>query len=341
MKLKPEQFAQQIKGALAPVYALFSDEPLFLVEAEQALRARAAQAGFSQVERYDADSSFDFNRLASERDSLSLFAEKRLILLRLNHFKLGDGERVLQDWLASPPEDIILLISSPRPDSKIQKNAWFKNLEQQALLVIFYPPSLSEWPDWVEGRLRRAGLRLDAESLDLLAQRSEGNMLACTQAIAQLQLLAGNGPLDRASVLAAVGDSARYNVYELSDALIAADPRQALRILDHLRMEGQEATGVLWVITRELRLLLALQQKGANLMALWTEHRIFGARQQQRVQAARQLPASRLTQALRQCGQIDRAIKGRSAWPVWEGMADLILALRLPGRPANRPLEHT
>lgn len=325
MKFKPEQLTAQLQRKLAPVYAFFSDEPLFLIEAEQAVRAQATQAGFAQVERYSADDGFD--TLAAERDSLSLFADKRLLLLRLTGFKLGDGAQVLQDWCVNPPADMILVISGPRPDSKIQKNAWFKRLEEDAVLVLFYPPSLSEWPRWVSGRVQQAGLRLDTECLALLAERSEGNLLACTQAITQLQLLANSGTIDRATVLAAVGDSARYNVYELADAL-AVNPRQAIRILDHLRQDGSEALAVLWAIARELRLLLALQQSGANLAALWAEHRIFGPRQQQRQQAARKLGTARLIQALRQCAQIDRAIKGQSPLPAWEGLADLIVGLQ-------------
>ncbi|MEK8089384.1 DNA polymerase III subunit delta [Thermithiobacillus plumbiphilus] len=338
MRLKPEQLTQHLKGKLAPLYAFFSDEPFFLIEAEQQLRATASRAGFDQTETWTVEPSFDWGQLQDARQSLSLFAERRLLLLRMGAQKPGDaGSRALQAWAAEPPADVLLLVSGERPDASAQKSAWFKALETAGTLVLFYPPEASEWPQWVRARLREKGLDLSPAGQTWLIERSEGNPLACMQAINQLSLLAQEGRISEDDVLAVVGDNARFSVFDLSEAALAGKAHQALRILAHLEQEGVEPILVLWALARDLRVIIALQDRNTNPGQLWREHKVFGKQQELLLRAARKLPSDSLVADLKLCARLDASIKGQDHLPVWPSLGKLAMQLAgITGNSARR-----
>ena len=51
---------------------------------------------------------------------------------------------------------------------------------------------------------------------------------------------------------ASIGDSARFDMFQLGEAALGGDVPRALRILGGLRSEGVEATLVLWSLAREI-----------------------------------------------------------------------------------------
>src|SRR5690606_34301519 len=129
MKLNPTQLGKHLQGGLAPVYVVSGDEPLLCQEAEDAIRAAARAQGVSERQVFHAEASFDWGLLYEAGASLSLFADKRLLELRIANGKPGDkGTAAILEYLARPPEDTLLLISLPRLDGATQKTKWAKAL---------------------------------------------------------------------------------------------------------------------------------------------------------------------------------------------------------------------
>ncbi len=121
--------------------------------------------------------------------SLSLFAEKRLIELRLPSGKPGDkGAAILQEYLQRPPEDTVLLLSLPKLDGSTQKTKWAKALidGNAAQFIQVWPVDVHQLPQWIRQRLSQAGLSASPEALELIAARVEGNLLAAAQEIEKL-----------------------------------------------------------------------------------------------------------------------------------------------------------
>jgi DNA polymerase-3 subunit delta len=84
MSLTLAQFHKQIAGTdLKPVYLLAGEEHLLLLEAADALRARARELGYIEREVLDAEGKFDWSDLTMAAASMSLFASRRLVDLRL------------------------------------------------------------------------------------------------------------------------------------------------------------------------------------------------------------------------------------------------------------------
>jgi DNA polymerase-3 subunit delta len=297
-------------GDLKPVYLLAGEEHLLLLEAADALRARARELGFSEREVLDADANFDWSALAMAAASMSLFSSRRLIDLRLPTGRPGkDGAEAITDYCRQPPPDTVLLIGCTQW-SKQHEGAWVTAVEKAGMFVPAWPLKPDELPEWIAQRMARAGLKPSRDAIDALAERIEGNLLAAAQEIDKLKLLHGGAPLDAATLEDLVADSARYDVFKLCDAAIAGDGARALRVLAGLRAEGEQVPGLIgWVVT-QLQALSRLARAG-NLAAAMRAERIWQSREAAYRKALNRADAAHWDRCLAQAAYIDRISKGR------------------------------
>lgn len=260
MALSPDQLEAGLARRLAPAYLIAGDEPLLIQECADAIRRQARDSGFAEREVHAVERGFDWAAFAGDLSSMSLFASRRLIELRLKTPAAGaGGSEVFARFAAAPPDDVLLLVISPKIDRRGQGPAWLKPLEQVGESVEVRPVEPAALPSWIQGRLRRVGLKADAEAVRLLAERVEGNLLAAHQEIEKLRLSHAGGDLDAEAVRAAVADSARYDIFKLADAALAGELSRALRILAGLRAEGLAIPQILWPLARELRGLVRVR----------------------------------------------------------------------------------
>lgn len=341
MKLNSAQLGKHLQGHLAAVYVVSGDDPLLSQEASDALRNAARSQGFSERQVFHCDASFDWSLLYEAGASLSLFAEQRLIELRIPSGKPGDkGSSALLDYLARPAEDTILLISLPKLDGSAQKTKWAKALidSPDSVFVQIWPVETSQLPQWIRQRLAQAGLSASQDAVELIADRVEGNLLAAAQEIEKIKLLADGQPIDAAYVLAAVADSARFDVFGLIEASLNGDAVHALRMLEGLRGEGEEPLFICAMLARELRLLsgLALQiSQNTPMERAFAAARppVWDKRKPLLGKALQRHTGKRFNQMLLQAQQIDAQIKGQARGDPWNSLARLCLQLagqRLP-----------
>lgn len=346
MKISPAQLAKQLKGPLAPVYVVSGDEPLLCQETADAIRSAARAQGFGERQVFNADASFDWGQLYEAGASLSLFAEKRLLELRLPSGKPGDkGAAAILEYLQRPAEDTVLLIDLPKLDASGQKSKWAKALLDgpQVQFVQIWPIDAQQLPQWIRQRLAQAGLSASQEALELIAARVEGNLLAAAQEVEKLKLLAEGNQLDVDTVQAAVADSARFDVFGLIDCALRGEAAHALRMLDGLRGEGVETPVILWALARELRLLasLALQYgQGVPLERAFAQARppVWEKRRPLLAKALQRHSSARWNQLLLEAQRIDAQIKGQAEGDPWNGLGHLALAIagqRLPLPPES------
>ncbi|MFJ4145034.1 DNA polymerase III subunit delta [Pseudomonas sp. NPDC089734] len=341
MKLAPAQLNKHLQGTLAPVYVISGDDPLLCQEAADAIRTAARQQGFDERQVFSADASFDWGTLLLAGASMSLFAERRLLELRLPSGKPGDkGAAALMEYCANPAEDTLLLISLPKLDGSAQKTKWGKALVEgaQTQFLQIWPVDIGQLPQWIRQRLSQAGLAATQDAVELIAARVEGNLLAAAQEIEKLKLMAEDGQITVETVQAAVADSARFDVFGLTDAILNGEAAHALRILEGLRGEGVETPVILWALTRELRVLanLSLQySQGIPLEKVFSSARppIWDKRKPLMSKALQRYPAKRWSQLLMDAQRIDAQIKGQAAGSPWSSLSRLTLLMagqRLP-----------
>ncbi|WP_422404039.1 DNA polymerase III subunit delta [Pseudomonas sp. GZD-209] len=345
MKLSPAQLNKHLQGQLAPVYIVSGDDPLLCQEAADAIRGAARQQGYDERQVFSADANFDWGNLLLAGASLSLFAQRRLLELRLPSGKPGDkGAAALIEYCANPAEDTLLLISLPKLDGSAQKTKWGKALIEggHCQFIQIWPVDAQQLPQWINQRLSQAGLTAQRDAVDMIAARVEGNLLAAAQEIEKLKLLADGNQITVETVQAAVADSARFDVFGLVDAILNGEAAHALRMLEGLRGEGVEPPVILWALARELRLLAGLAQQfsqGVPLDKAFSQARppVWDKRRPLVSKALQRLSAQRWAMLLQDAQRIDAQIKGQAQGSPWTSLARL--ALLMAGQRLTLPAE--
>lgn len=330
MRLVPETLSRALAGNLAPAWLVAGDEPLLVGEAADAIRARARSAGYTGREVLFVERGFDWDALLGELRSMSLFAERRIIELRMATAKPGtDGSKALLAALAEPAPDILLLLITDKIEYADRNAAWVKAFETHGACVDAEQLRPEQLPAWLDARMRREGLLPDADAVQLLADRCEGNLVAAHQEIERLRLLAGPGAVTVDTIAEAVAQSARYHVFQLGEALLAGDGARSVRILEGLAAEGEEPTLVLWCVAEELRSILQWtpQPGGARRLFRGGRHR-----KELLASAARRIPKAKALDLLMQASRIDAMIKGPRKGEAWGALARIAAELCIPAR---------
>lgn len=329
MKLKPEQLDEHLKRTLAPLYLVHGDEPLLAAEAADAVRAKARASGYTERLVLSVDAGFDWGVLREAAATLSLFAERRIIELRMPGGKPGEtGTKALLDYAAAPPADNVLLIITGKLDSTTRNSRWVKGVEESGVALQVWPVDVAHLPGWIQRRMRAKGLAPTADAVRLLSERVEGNLLAAAQEIEKLAL--NPGPVDAEHILESVADSARFDIYELADSALKGEPRRTVRILEELRAAGTEPALVLWALTREIRALAGVAQgiaRGEPAEALLRKHQIWDSRAPLFRQALKRRPPAHWAALLEPAGVADRIIKGLARGNIWDELLKLSLAI--------------
>ncbi len=331
MKLGFHELGRHLKQQLLPVYVVTGDEPLQVGEATDQVRAAARERGYSERKIIDASGQFDWNELTAESNSLSLFAEQRVLDLRIPSGKPGtEGSKALSLYCENLPPDTLLLVTLPKIDQQQTRSKWFKALDEAGASITIWPVDEQRLPPWIEQRMRQKGLTPDKGVIQLLAERIEGNLLAATQEIEKLLLLYGPGIITTEQLTASVSDSARFDVFTLIDATLLGKSERCVRVLSGLKNEGTPAPVVLWAISREVRQMTQMAyalKAGKPINALFQQFKVWDKRKPIVGQGLKRLPLSDWQQLLIDCEAADRAIKGQLKQDPWLLMEQIALTM--------------
>ncbi|OED50698.1 DNA polymerase III subunit delta [Endozoicomonas sp. (ex Bugula neritina AB1)] len=346
MKLRPDQLSAHLKQLhlqqCAPVYIISGDEPLQVSECCDQIRLKARQQGFTERHVYHIDKTFDWGEVLEAANTLSLFAEKQIIELRMPG-KPGDaGRKVFKEYIDHPSPDNLLLIITDRLDNATQKEKWFKALEHEGVFIPIWPIEAYKLPEWIAQRLKQDGFSATRDALSLIAERVEGNLLAASQELEKLKLLAKDQRINEETVQSAISDNARYDVFQLTDAALTGNVKLCVRILGVLKGEGIEPPVVLWALVREIRLLSymsRLKSKGMSTDAVIEQSAkvmgfapfILKKRRPILEKTIQRHSEKHFRDMLQMTGTIDRSIKGLDRNNPWDEL--LTLTLFLAGMP--------
>jgi DNA polymerase-3 subunit delta len=329
---------------LAPLYTVSGDEPLLVTETVDALRAVARAQGYTDRSTLVMDARSDWSQIAAATQSVSLFGDRRLLEIKIPTGKPGKtgGDtlaRLAEQTRAQPDPDTVVVIALPRLDKTTRDSKWAMALARAGAMVDIASIERPQLPAWIGARLARQNQRADSATLQWMADKVEGNLLAAHQEIQKLGLLYPEGELAAQDVERAVLNVARYDVFGLRDAMLAGDSARTLRMLEGLRAEGEALPLVLWAVGEEIRLLARLaeiRQQGQDAGAAMRRLRIFGAHERLANQALSRVPARAWPAAVQHAHDVDRLIKGLSTpgrlSDPWEEMARLALRVAAAGR---------
>jgi DNA polymerase-3 subunit delta len=331
VKISGDNLASQLARGLGPIYLVSGDEPLLVNEAADAVRARARKDGFVERDLHVIERGFDWDGLLTESRAMSLFAQRKIIEIRMTNPTPGDkgGEAIIELATQSSPDNLVLVITG-KLDGRTQNSKWVSAIEKNGLLVQIWPIELQRLPTWIRERLSRHQLNADSAAAALLAERVEGNLLAAHQEVEKLALLLPPGPLTAETVLDAVADSARYDVLQVGEAAMRGQTSRALRIVEGLRGEGIDATLVLWAVNKDLQWLARAQylmSTGQSADSAMNSIYVWRPRQTAMKHALSRLNATDVRGLLLDAERVDRSIKGALRCNPWNELEALVARL--------------
>lgn len=331
MKLSGENLAASLARQLQTIYLVSGDEPLLVNEAADAIRAVARQQGFAERELHVVERGFDWQGLLADSRAMSLFAQRKIIEIRMANPTPGEqGADVIVELAEQPSPDNLVLIITGKLDGRTQSSRWVSAVEKRGVLMQLWPIDLPRLPAWIRERLGRHKLQADAAAASLLAERVEGNLLAAHQEIEKLALLLPPGPITAETVVDAVADSARFDVLQLGEAAMRGQTARALRILEGLRGEDVEPTLVLWAVNKDLQWIArarSLMRRGQSAESAMNTLYVWRPRQAAMAQALGRMNRHTLRNLILDAERIDRSIKGVIKADPWLELERLVARL--------------
>jgi DNA polymerase-3 subunit delta len=345
MQIGANQLTNHLQRGLKSLYTLHGDEPLLQQEALDAIRAVAREQGYTERTSHTvAGAHFDWSEVLAAGGSLSLFADKQIVEIRIPSGKPGkDGSVALQQLAVSAQgnDTLLTIVLLPRLDKMTKSSAWFGALDGNGVTLEVSPVERNALPAWIAQRLGAQGQRVEAgeqgqRTLQFFADRVEGNLLAAHQEIQKLGLLfpaeANGGVLTFEQVESAVLNVARYDVFKLSEAVLAGQAQRVQRMLDGLQAEGEAEVLVHYTLAEDIRALKRVKDaiaEGRPLPMALRENRIWGPRERLFERVLPRLSESKLAELLQSAHVVDGIVKGlkQPDWPTtgWQALHRLAL----------------
>lgn len=332
MRLTPETLVRALSDAPVPAWLVAGDDPLRVGEACDAIRAKARVQGFVGREVHFVERGFDWAELHGSLRAMSLFAEQRIVELRLLSPKPGvEGAKALVAALEDPSPDVRLLVITDKIEFADRSASWVRAFETRGHCVDAEQLLPEQLGPWLDARMRRAGLDPDAEAVQLMAERCEGNLVAAHQEIELLRLTRGAGPVTAETIAESVANSARYHVFQLGEALLAGDAARTVRILDGLAADGEGLPLVLWCIVEEVRSVLQWGGQ-AGYQAPMRVRRGGQRRAALLARAAQRVPRPVALDLLVAAARADGLVKGSAKAEAWGEVTRIATQFCIAGR---------
>lgn len=348
MQISANQLANHLQRGLKSLYTVHGDEPLLAQEAIDAIRAVARTQGYTERTSHTVSGAhFDWSEVLAAGGSLSLFADKQILEIRIPSGKPGkDGSAALQQLAqnAQGNDSTLTLVMLPRLDKMTKTGAWFAALESYGVTLQVDPVERAALPQWIAQRLAAQGQRVQAgeegqRTLQFFADRVEGNLLAAHQEVQKLALLfPATGPeggvLTLEQVESAVANVARYDVFKLSEAILAGQSLRVQRMLDGLQAEGEAEVLVHYTVAEDIRALKRVKDamaQGRPLPMALREQRVWGNKERLFERVLPRLSDAAIAELLQSAHVVDGIVKGlkQPDWPHngWQALHRLALQL--------------
>ncbi len=307
MQITLKQLHTHLKGPLAPIYLLSGETPLLIQESRDAIRQASIQAGYEHFQRLTIEPGFEWTQLIQLTNNHYLFGNQSFIELHNLTGKFdAEAAKILLAYCSQLPTQTILLITTAKLSSAQQKSRWYQAISKIGITLSIWPPKNQELFQWLNNRMLQRGLKPNHAAVQLLAELTEGNLLASQQAIIKLDLLYPQKAIGIQEITTVMHDSAQFTVFALSQYMLQGDARNVVRVLQHLQAEDFEPALVLWLLARECRELLSATSSRQGTV---------------------RLNSDQLKNLLSACHETDQIIKGIKPGHAWEALTQISLGL--------------
>ena len=322
MKLTEERLNEALKESLDNIYVILADESILIEENLEKIYAKAKQEGFTEKNTHIIDSQNDWTFLSSSSDNLDLFGSKKILEVKL----LGQGPGVkgansLKDYSKSLDPNTLLVLIGEGLERKSISSAWVKALEKVGTLISIAPLSTSSLKVWIKNKAKELNIEIMQEALQLLIEKTEGNLMATLQEIRKLSLVYPSEKIDLDKMKKSITGSSKYTIFDFSNAFVSRNTSKAIQVLESLKVEGTPETLIIWALTRELNNLFKVSKSGST-KGIWGPRNYLDSL----AKTSKEVDRYKILKAYKRIAHIDSCIKGFNKQNPWLGIRELTLS---------------
>ncbi|MDC1255985.1 DNA polymerase III subunit delta [bacterium] len=344
MRIYHNQLSNTLKQGLKPVWLVFGDEPWQKNDSLLQIKSYYQQQGFDELIRFSIDEKFDWSLLQEEYQAMSLFSSQRIIELDIVNNKLGDkGSKAILALCENLHPDVLLVLHGNKLDAAGQKRKWFKSLESAGCFLPLYDIEGKQLSQWIHRQAQACQLNLQNDVVNLMAELFEGNLNALNQELQKLSILFGQQSISHQDVESLLIKQAKFNPFQLIDALLIGDVKRCIAMLDQLQQEGSAITQLIWFVHKEIKQLAVMQEQlasGENFNNLAKEYRIWDKRKPLYQKALQQITHDNLSLAQARLADVDLISKTTVEFNAFILLSDVIVTLYHGNTMQNFPLNY-
>ena len=321
MKLNRDIFFRETENEIQSIYTFFADESIQITELSDHVIKTAKKNGFEEKQTFIISKDTDWSFLETRNENFDLFGSKKIIEIKLIGIGPGNkGSKAIKEYCANPDENKLLIISAERLEKKAQTSVWAKSLEDIGTTVIESPIHISSMPKWISKKASDLEIEIDQNAINLLSEKTEGNLLATTQELMKLSLLFPSQIIDFPMMEKSISNSSSYGIFDLSNAFVVGDKKKTIKIIELLKSEGTQPPLILWALSKEIYNLYKVVEEGSS-KNIWGPRHYLDLLSQR----AKRISRSKIKSALQDIAEIDTAIKGLSKNNPWQSIRELAL----------------
>jgi DNA polymerase III subunit delta len=200
-------------------------------------------------------------------EAFPFLTERRLVIVQdlLKHQKAGKDRDQLRAYLERiPPTCDLIFVENEDFD---KRGAIFGYLKKAATVREFLPRQGADLTRWLGQRAQMLDVKLDGPAAQRLISFAGSDGRALVNELGKLASYVGRGGrvgVDQVDLL--VQDSHEQNLFAFIDELSTRRRDAALQSLRRLIEDGQAATYILFMIARQVRILLGVKHLAAQRM---------------------------------------------------------------------------
>ena len=321
MKLSKAHLKKDIDEQLRSMYSFFAEESIQISELVDLVTKKAKLESFEEKQTHIVSKDTDWSFLNSENENFDLFGSKKIIEIKLIGTGPGNkGSKAIKDYCLEPDEDKLVIISAERLDKKQQDSAWSKALLKHGIQVVEPAIDKNSMPGWIETKSKELNLEISKEAIRLLADRTEGNLLAASQELTKLSLLFPEQDISLEHMEKSISNSSKFGIFDLSNSFLEGNKKRTIRIIETLRAEGTQPPLVLWALSKEVSNLYTVMEEG-NTKSIWGPRYYLDLL----AKRSKKLSPFQVKNSLKEIAEIDAAIKGLSDKSPWQSIRELAL----------------
>ncbi|AIT09753.1 DNA polymerase III subunit delta [Candidatus Francisella endociliophora] len=247
--------------------------------------------------------------LYNETDSLSLFAMDKFIQFNFEKPPQKKLQQALVEKLLHDDENVYLLVFNGMKKQNTSAK-WFQSLEHKAIHTRIFQPNLNNAINIINHEAQEIGLTISREAVQLLAQKTEGNLIA-TKQILKLLSRQETKSFDENTIRPFLHEHANFDVFDLSEAILTQQKPKALTILNSILNENDKPPLILWALKKELRILSQLKNTSPTYhQKIFKDNNIWPSKQKFYSSLANKISLEKISTGLQNCLETDLYIKG-------------------------------